>query len=132
MNSIKKLYFLTLLLPCLATTAAWLTPQPAYASPVQSGIGQFAVGSDCKAENLDSNNCGIIKYLLIFINVLSGLVGVVVVGMIVIGGIQYSAAGDDPQKVQEAKKRVSNAVLALLAYIFMYAFLQWVVPGGVF
>lgn len=95
--------------------------------------------ANCKAKvdcadvaSLTPANCGIVKWLLIFINALAALVGIVVIGMIIIGGIQYSSAGDDPNKVQEAKKKITNALLALLTFIFMYAFLQWVVPGGVF
>ena len=72
------------------------------------------------------------SYLLLFINVLSGIVGIVVIMMVVVGGIQYSASAGDPQKVNAAKKRIANALLALVAYIFLYAFLQWIVPGGIF
>jgi Na+/phosphate symporter len=69
---------------------------------------------------------------MITINVLSALVGVIVVIMIIVGGIQYSAAGDDPQKVAAAKSKITNALLALFLFIFMYALLQWLVPGGIF
>ncbi len=65
------------------------------------------------------------------INFLSVGVGVIVVIMIIIGGIQYSAAGGNPQAVQAAKSKIANAIIALVAYIFLFAFLQWVVPGGI-
>ena len=91
-------------------------------------------GPDNKAgESEDSeNHCGILDYLILFINVLSALVGVVVVGSIIYGGIQYSMAGGDPQKVAGAKKRILNAVVALFFFIFTYAILQYLVPGGIF
>lgn len=82
-----------------------------------------------------SNNCPqdfFGKYLLPLINLLSGLVGIIVVILVVVGGIRYSAAGGDPNKVQAAKKQVINALLALVAYIFLYAFLEWIIPGGLF
>lgn len=66
------------------------------------------------------------------INFLSIGVGVVVVIMIIIGGIQYASAGGNPSGVSEGKKKITNAILALLAYIFLYAALQWLVPGGIF
>lgn len=88
--------------------------------------------ADCEGEDLNAGNCRIVHWVVVFINVLSAMVGITVVIMVIIGGIQYSASGDDPQKVQEAKKKISNALLALVAFIFMYAFLQWVVPGGLF
>jgi len=66
------------------------------------------------------------------INLVSGLVGIIVVVSVITGGIQYSLAGGDSQKVQAAKKRIFTAVSALLAFFFVYAFLQYLVPGGVF
>jgi len=64
------------------------------------------------------------------VNFLSALVGIVVVIIIVIGGIQYSLAGDNANAQGEARKRITNAIIALLAFIFMYGFLQWLIPGG--
>jgi len=95
--------------------------------------GSCKVPSDCnEADSLNEENCALVGRILDIINVMAGLVGVIVVLMVVIGGIQYSTAGSDPQKVAGAKKRISNAVIALVAFIFMWAFLQWIVPGGVF
>ena len=41
----------------------------------------------------------------------------------------YNFRGD-PNHVAEAKKRISNALLALVAWLLIYAFLQWIIPGG--
>jgi len=87
--------------------------------------------NDCGSSQLNRDNCGIVKYIVIFINLLSALVGVVVTAVIIAGGIQYSTSSGDPSKVQAAKKRIFNGVLSLALFIFTYAFLQWVVPGGV-
>ncbi len=89
------------------------------------------VKNDCEGENLDKNNCGIIKYLVLFINVLSGAVGLVVVGSIIYGGIQYSSAGSDPAKISAAKNRIRDSIMALLFFLFAYSILNWLVPGGV-
>ncbi len=35
-----------------------------------------------------------------------------------------------PRTTAEAKKRIINVVIALVAYFFLWAFLQWVIPGG--
>lgn len=89
---------------------------------------------DCNAgpgQSLNSGNCGIVKTLIVIINILSAMVGVVIVAMLIVGGIQYSSAGDDPKKITAAKSRISNAILAFVVFIFMFAFLNWVVPGGV-
>lgn len=74
----------------------------------------------------------IMKWTLFAINFLSAGVGVIVAIMIVVGGIQYASAGGNPQAVQAAKSRIANAVLALVSYFFLFAFMQWLVPGGLF
>lgn len=101
-----------------------------------SGSADASRGSnlsgDCSGLTLTKDNCGIVGYIVTFINVLSAAVGVVIVIMIAVGGIQYSASRDDPQMVNVAKQRIQNAVLALVFYLFAFAFLQWLVPGGIF
>ena len=74
----------------------------------------------------------IVSDLQTIINVLSAGVGIVVVAMIIIGGIQYSIAGDSPEKLKEAKKRITNALIALVTFMFLFSFVQWLIPGGVF
>lgn len=101
--------------------------------------GRNVVKNDCNGPNIragappdDENHCAILDYLVTFINGLSALVGVVVILMVILGGIQYAASKDEPQKVKAARSRITNALIALAIYIFMYAFLQWVIPGGAF
>lgn len=74
----------------------------------------------------------IVDDINVVVNFLSIGVGVVVIAMIIIGGIQYSAAGDNPQALTAAKQRIINALIALAAFLFIFAFLQWLIPGGVF
>jgi hypothetical protein len=85
---------------------------------------------DCTTFDVD--HCGILGYIIIVINVLSAIVGIVVVIMIVLGGIQYISARDNPQAVAGARERIINALLALVFYLGITAFLQWLVPGGIF
>jgi len=92
------------------------------------------VDSDCPSNGnpeLSQDNCGIIKYLVLFIKFLSAIVAIVVVASVIIGGIQYSTSADDPGAVTAAKKRIMNALLALALYVFTFAILQYLVPGGV-
>lgn len=77
-------------------------------------------------------NNPILEWTIFITNVLAVGVGVVVTIMIIIGGIQYASAGSNPQAIQSAKKKIANAILALLAYMFLYAFVQYLVPGGIF
>jgi hypothetical protein len=82
---------------------------------------------------VDLSNNPIVKHVLNpIVNILSAGVGVVVVGVIIVGGIQYMMAGDNPQAVAAAKKRIINGLVALVAFMLMFGFLQWLIPGGVF
>jgi len=74
----------------------------------------------------------ITQWIVFATNTLSAGAGVIIVLMVVIGGIQYSTAGANPQAVNAAKGKIVNALIALLALTFLYAFLQWLIPGGVF
>lgn len=65
------------------------------------------------------------------IRVLSAGVGLVVVGSIVVGGIQYSASRGDPQATAMAINRIRSSVFALLIYIFGFALLNYVIPGAI-
>ena len=94
-----------------------------------------SLGNDCPKFANKTGICSdnpIIRNLNTIVNVLSGLVGVVVVGVIVLGGIQYASAGDKAEAVSAAKQRITNGLIALLAFLFIFAFLQWLIPGGVF
>lgn len=92
-----------------------------------------ALQSCSKSSGCVGADCGLIRrYFNPVINFLTAVVGIVVTIAIIVGGIQYSTSADDPQKVAAAKARIINAVLAMLAFIFLWAFLQWLVPGGVF
>ena len=66
------------------------------------------------------------------VDFLSALVVIVIVGVLIVGGVQYSMAGDKPEAVSSAKKRLQNALIALAIFIFTFSFLQWLIPGGLF
>lgn len=90
-------------------------------------------GTTCNGGQVDPNNPGtncIVDDVNVVISVLAAGVGVVVIMSIILAGIQYITAGGDPQQISKAKTRIRNAIVALLAFTFLYAFLQWVIPGG--
>jgi len=65
------------------------------------------------------------------VNFLAALIGIVVIGVIILGGIQYTLAGDNATATGAAKQRIINGLIALVAFIFTFAFLQWLIPGGI-
>jgi hypothetical protein len=74
----------------------------------------------------------IVKWIEFFINVLSVTILAGASVMIAWAGIQYMSARDNAQAVQAAKEKIWNVIFGLLAYFFLYAFIQWLIPGGVF
>lgn len=100
------------------------------------GIRPGSKDKDCQyagtESELNGENCGIIDILNTVFNFVSGGVALAVIFNIIIAGIQYSTAQGDPSAVGKSKKRIMDAVLALLMYAMLYAFIQWLIPGGVF
>lgn len=66
------------------------------------------------------------------VDLLSLLVGLIIVISIIIAGVQYMTAGGNASQVAAAKNRIGMAVLAFILFAFTYALLQWLIPGGVF
>ena len=120
---------------------------PVYAAPLQiAPTATFAAADPCadvtdpnKAADAlhtaeKSNNgitCIVKRYVNPFVKFMSAMAGVAVVISVVVGAIQYSSAGGDPGKVAAARGRITKAIIALLAFIFLYAFINWLLPGGV-
>lgn len=63
---------------------------------------------------------------------LSAGVGVVLVIAIIWSGIQYSASEGNPEATQAAKGRIQAVFMGLIFYLFSFALVQYLVPGGVF
>ncbi len=117
----------------LATTAERQACQEqAAANPSgRQNVDRGEVEKDCHEAEVNAGNCRIVYYVVTLIKLLSAVVGIVVVIMIALGGLQYSSARDNPQAVAAARGKITNALIALVAYLFMFSFLQYLVPGGV-
>lgn len=112
-------------------------------SPEDSELGGIPIdrdGADCGTSdvklsvdvNCTDNDNPILAYIGGISRFLAAGIGIIIVFALVLSGIQYIMAQDNPQQVSAAKDHIWNVVIALLAYIFMFAFLQWLVPGGIF
>ncbi len=125
----KKAFTIVKTILAVATVAAFVT----YTPPVVMAQGltpPAPTTSQVKNGNLEDNP--IMKWIEFFINVLS--VTILAGGSVMIAwaGIQYMSARDNAQAVQAAKQKIWNVIFGLIAYFFLYAFIQWLVPGGVF
>ncbi len=118
----------------ISTTATQaLTPSTTFAAASCGGQvnGQFDDNVCCPAgKNTTGTECFFGKYLNPIIALLSAAVGIVVVISLIVAGIQYSSAQGDPSKVQAAKQRITNSLIALVAFFFLFAGLNWLIPGG--
>lgn len=63
------------------------------------------------------------------VNILT--VGVLILGMIgiTISGMQYLSAGGNEEQVRKSKRRIFEIVIGMAAFILMYAFLSFLIPG---
>jgi|GEM_PF-341043 len=92
----------------------------------------------CRDGNLPIVNASNIKetgiwyILMIAINILTAGIGIVAVGGLVYGSILYASAGGGPEQVKKAKTIITDIAIGLVAYAFMYAFLNFIIPGGLF
>lgn len=127
MSTLKKIvshFIAIVLLSGIATlSVSSLVPAAASASPL---IAQTQV---CKSPG-DACTNFVQKYLNPFIRLLSMIVGVGAAISLVLAGIRYSSSADDPSAVSKAKTRIVQTIIGLLAYIFLFAFLNYVIPGG--
>lgn len=82
-------------------------------------------------DGVKATECLYARYINPLIKLLSAVVGVLAVLSLVVSGVQMSAAGSDPQQIATAKQRIINTLLGVIAYIFIFALLNWVIPGGV-
>jgi hypothetical protein len=86
---------------------------------------------DCNPQSNAVGGCNLWrKYLNPIIAFLSALVGIAVTIALVWGGIKYSMAAGDSNKVSQARHLIRNAIIALVLYIMLYAALNWIIPGG--
>lgn len=95
-----------------------------------NGDGKTDAQDHCvKAGNsVDTNP--IITYLKAIINFMAIGIGLVTAISIIIGGFQFMASKGNPQTIQAAQKRIWNGVIAIVLFVFMYAILNFLVPGG--
>lgn len=104
---------------------ALFTPQKTYADC--GGVDTSVINCDDSGEE----GGGIFAILLIVLNVLTFGVGIAGTLGIVIAGIMYLTARDDQGQLVKAKNMLINIVIGLVAYAVMWAFLQWLLPGGI-
>ena len=83
--------------------------------------------------NSNTTNCDLVQEFGVpAINLFSGAFGLIAVISLIMGGINYTTSEGDPKKISRAKIRIRNTIFAVVFYLFLYAFLNFLVPGGIF
>lgn len=87
---------------------------------------------DCSPDAIGPDSCNLfVKYINPITIFLSAFVGIAVTIGIISGAIKYSMAGSEPAQVAAARKQIRNSLIALIAFLFLAAIINWLVPGGV-
>lgn len=102
-------------------------PQKYYCGDAQHGKVYTSINIGCSHQGNP-----ITDMLFAIIRLLSDGVGIVVIGSIIVAGIQYSASRGDPKATEAALTRIRSSLVALLIFIFAYAMLNYVIPAGFF
>ena len=90
-----------------------------------TGVKTALFGGGCWDKGIE----GVLELIL---TILTGGVVIAAIIGIVLSGVQYMSSGGDTAMITKAKKRLSNVVIGLVAYGLLYAFLEWLIPGGLF
>ena len=106
-----------------------IMPVSVFAADCPDGCVPTAIlgenGCSCDSGNGDS----IIAILNLVVNILTVGIGILGVIGITIVGIQYLTAGGNEEKTRKAKRRMFEIVIGLVAYVIIYALLNWLIPG---
>lgn len=75
---------------------------------------------------------GLWGLLMLIINILTAGIGIAGVGGIIYGAVLYTTSGGSLDQVKKARQIIMDVIIGLAMYALMYAFLNYIVPGGMF
>ena len=85
---------------------------------------------DNKGANTEDN--AVWGLLIMAVNILTTGIGIAALGGLVYGAILYASAEDKTEQVTQAKAVITNVVIGLILFGFMWSLLNFLIPGGVF
>jgi hypothetical protein len=87
--------------------------------------------SDALGGNCPSAGNPIYDLIAEIVQYAGGVLGLIVVLMIVIAGLQYVLSDGSPDTAKAAKDRIRNAITGLVLFILMYGILELLLPPDV-
>lgn len=100
--------------------------------PQCGGVPTSIISCDQRGGGSSQSQNGIWGILLLVINIMTAGVGILAVAGIVYGSVMYASAGGSAEQVKKAREIITNVVIGIIAYILMYALLNFLIPGGLF
>jgi hypothetical protein len=95
-----------------------------------------STSTSCGGVNTSVINCnnpnGVMGVLMLIVNILSAGIVIAAIGGIAYASVMYTTSGGSPDKVKQAKTIITNVVIGLVAYAFLWSFLNYITPGGMF
>jgi hypothetical protein len=124
-------------IPVTAGTASAADPGPTQCANPKDGTGtcgnQCGDGDNAYTPAIDLGCKGkgnpIMDMIFGIIHFLSDGVGIVVIGSIIVGAIQYTGSRGDPQSTAMAVNRLRSSLLAFVLFLFAYAIINYIIPG---
>lgn len=125
-----KAVLFSLALIAMLGLAALIAPLAVNAASTCGGV-ETSIDFGC-GEGSDGNigDPGIYRLLTAFLRFFAIGVGIAVTIGIVYGGLMFMTARGNSGQTQKAISVIVNAVIGLLLFIFMYAIINFLVPGG--
>lgn len=80
----------------------------------------------------DNDTDGVSAILMYIINFMGIGVGIAVVIGIIFGGITYAMSDGEESKAKEGREIISNSIIGLFLFLFLYAGANFLIPGGAF
>ena len=80
----------------------------------------------------DGKGCGVFMIIGSVLEILTYGVGILGVLGLVLVGTKYLTAGGNEEQTQKAKRRLLEIVIGLVAYVILWAIVNWLMPGGNF
>jgi hypothetical protein len=136
----------TLLILAMLLGFSFLITPPAFSAITTCGGVPLKSGENCcggVATSLIScdqpggkkakvENTGLWGILMLVVNILSAGVGIAAVGGVVYGSIMYTTSGGSVEQTKKARAIIANTIVGIVLYLATWAFLNYLVPGGIF
>lgn len=100
-----------------------------YEGAVQQPDGTYCIPLNKTSTNVADNP--IVAFLKTVIQFMAFGIGIALVGGLVTGGVVYMTARANPQQVQKAEEIIRNAIIGIVLYVFMFAIVNFLIPGGI-